>query len=447
MGSLTTGLIRLGTALIPFAHVRKRVRRRLLDRARDAMIERTLPRVRARYAGHEARCASKLARGERLGVCFLVSDVAQFSAEPVYLRMRGDPRFDAFIAVAPRVSRGEDFLRETQEKTLRVLTERYGEVLRLYDPETGRRASLANRADIVFTSIVYRDQTLEEYTVESLSEFALVACIPYGYSGLFKSNVTRTVFLPEITLMWRYFFSNRPTLELWTGRNRHLADSARLSGYAKMDRLADVPVRTDRPKTVVIAPHHSLPRSGNAEGLTLSTFLIHSDLFLQLPREYPGVRFVFRPHPLLFPRLATDAWWGAARTQSYRAAMASLPNVEFQQGGDYFETFANSDALIHDCGSFLAEYFYTGRPQCYLLADRETEEREFLPFGRRLLDHTYKAYDARAVREFLDRVVLGGDDPMKGARDALAESDVRCFYPHAADRVVDAVVESILGNK
>ncbi len=246
--------------------------------------------------------------------------------------------------------------------------------------------------------------------------------------------------------MWRYFVSNPQTLALWTRTNPLLAWNARLSGYAKMDRLATVPVHEGRGKTIVIAPHHSLPRPGENDGLTLSTFLQYADLFRRLPRDYPEVHFVFRPHPLLFPRLATDAWWGREATAAYRAALEAEPNVEFQQGGDYFETFANSDALIHDCGSFLAEYFYTGRPQCYLLADTRTEEREFLPFGRKLLDLTYKAYDERAIRSFIDDVVLGGQDPGKPARDARAASDICCFYPKAADRVISEVIESIQGT-
>lgn len=434
-------LIRVLTALIPSRGLRRRVRRRWLDSARDAMLKRLVPVIRARYAEHVVRCREKLARGERLRVCFLVCDIAQFSAEPVYQRMRGDSRFEPFIAVVPRVTRGEAFLRDTQQKTIDVLTARYGEVERLYDPDTRRREPFGDRADIVYTSIIYTEQTFFDYTAEVLSEHALVACITYGYSGLLNANANHAIAQPEIAMMWHYFVSNTPTMELWTKTNPYLRYSARLSGYAKMDRLATVPVHPERPKTVIIAPHHSLAQNG--DGLELSTFLIHSELFLQLPKEYPEIKFVFRPHPLLFPRLATSKWWGEAKTAAYRAAMEAQPNVEFQQGGDYFETFANADALIHDCGSFLAEFFYTGKPQCYLFANHETEVREFLPFGQKLLDLSHKAYDASGIRRFIDEVVVGGQDGRAAERNEFARENICCFYPHASDRVIDATVESI----
>ncbi|MCQ2393775.1 MAG: hypothetical protein MJ249_05735 [Kiritimatiellae bacterium] len=440
-------LIRLGTSLIPVRTLRRRVRRHLADRIRAAWLARMVPLVRARYREQERCCREKLARGESLRVCFLVCDVAMFSAEPVFQAMLKDARFDPFIAVAPRVSRGEAFLRETQNTTLKVLSARYGSrVEPLYNPDTKQKVGLEGRADVIFTSIVYSDQTFPDYTAETLSGFALLACVTYGYSGLFMANVRRTIFLPEISLMWRYFVSNPQTLALWAERNPLLKDILRLSGYVKMDRLALMPKREGRSKTVVIAPHHSLPKAGVNDGLSISTFLTYADLFLRLPVEYPDLKFVFRPHPLLFPRLATREWWGAKKTADYRAAMEALANVEFQQGGDYFATFANSDALIHDCGSFLAEYYYTGRPQCYLLADHETESREFLPFGRMLLDHTYKAYSEADIRAFLDQVVKAGNDPMKQARDVLSASEICCGYPHAAECAVNEIVKSIRGE-
>ena len=123
--ALACFLIRLMTALIPVKRVRVRVRRRLLDRARDARTARLVPIVRARYAVHEQTCRDKLARGERLRVAFLVCDASMFSAEPVFQAMVDDARFEPFIAIVPRVTRGEAFLRETLAKTLETLAPRY----------------------------------------------------------------------------------------------------------------------------------------------------------------------------------------------------------------------------------------------------------------------------------------------------------------------------------
>ena len=404
---------------------------------------RLVPVVRARYAEHARRVRDLLARGERVRVAFLVCDASMFSGESVYRRLKDDPRFDCFIAVAPRVTRGEAFLRETLAKTVATLAARYGAAVRpLYDPDT--RAAQPLDADLVYSTVLYEDQTLPDYTTERLSARALVAVLYYGYGGLFCSNEKKTPFLPNIVLAWRYFVSNAATREMNARRNPLLAENTVVSGYCKMDRLAELmPSRdaaTPRRKKIVVCPHHSIDRA--ADGLSLSSFLKNADLLLKLPTLFPEIDFVFRPHPLLFARLATPKWWGEAKTAAYAAQMEAYPNVEFQRGGDYFATFAQSDALIHDCGSFLAEYFYTGRPQCYLLADDQVEE-QFLPFSRRLAEHVTRARTDEDVLAFIRRVVLAGDDPDAAARRAFAAREVCVNYPHATDAVIAATLDGI----
>jgi hypothetical protein len=413
----------------------------MLKAAQNARVEKTLPRILERYAEHEARCGEALARGVRLKVAFLVCDASMFSGESVFALMREDPRFECVVAVAPRVTRGEEFLRATLKKTMDTLRARYGEAVQaLYDPDARKARPLD--ADIVFSTVVYEDQTLPEYTTERLSLRSLVCVLYYGYGGLFISNERKTPYLPNIIFAWRYFVSNEDTKRMNMERNPLFGGRIVASGYCKMDRLEALKGGIGgRRRKILICPHHTLEKVPGE--LALATFPRNADLFLRLPDMFPEIDFVFRPHPLLFPRLATAKWWGPERTAAYERAMEAHSNVEFQRGGDYFESFAQSHAMIHDCGSFLAEYFYTGRPQCFLLADDETARMQFLPFSKRLLGHVTTAMDEKTVVDFIRRVVVDGDDPGKAARDEFAAKEVCVNHPHAARAVVDAVCERL----
>ena len=440
--------IRLLTALIPFKGIRRRARRRWMERYARAWLARTLPAVRARYAAHEAACRERLARGEKVRVAFLVCDVSMFSFEPVYARMKDDPAYDCFIAVVPRVTRGERFLRETLKKTVETLAARYGSaaVRCLYDPDTREERSLEGTADIVFTSIVYDDQTCYRYTALPISDYALVAGILYGYGGVFNSSVYRVATLNQVALFWRFFVSNGVLAELFASARALLKETMRTCGYPKMDRMAGIPRRRERRKTILVCPHHTLAR-GPDEILAISTFLKFSDFFVRLPALFPDVHFVFRPHPLLFPRLETDEWWGREKTDAYRAALESQPNVEFQRGGDYFETFVNSDAMVHDCGSFMAEYFYTGHPQCYLLEAPGSLDSQLTVFGKRLQEHVEHASTEEEIVAFVRRVAEGGatiaDDP---EWLAFAKEEVCVAHPHAAAAVVAEIDRTCKGG-
>ena len=134
---------------------------------------------------------------------------------------------------------------------------------------------------IVFSTVVYEDQTLPAYTTERLSERALVAILYYGYGGLFISNERKTPYLPNIVLAWRYFVSNEATRKMSIERNPLLAANTVAVGYAKMDRLATIPRQTGSRKTILLCPHHTLDRVPGE--LALSTFLKNADLFQRLP--------------------------------------------------------------------------------------------------------------------------------------------------------------------
>ena len=42
-----------------------------------------------------------------------------------------------------------------------------------------------------------------------------------------------------------------------------------------------------------------------------------------------------------------------------------MPNTSINEGNAY-EIFKSSDALIHDCGSFLLDYMFTKKPCLYI---------------------------------------------------------------------------------
>ena len=65
-----------------------------------------------------------------------------------------------------------------------------------------------------------------------------------------------------------------------------------------MDNLAKQPIRKRERKTIIIAPHHTIEAKFR-NSIGLSNFLEYAELFQELPKKYPQIDFIFRPHPLL----------------------------------------------------------------------------------------------------------------------------------------------------
>ena len=202
----------------------------------------------------------------------------------------------------------------------------------------------------------------------------------YGYNTvLWGRNFICS--LPFYNACWRVFADSKESMQDLVEYQPRRAKNAWLSGYCKMDKLAEAnPIPHDR-KQVLLCPHHTI----NFKHLQLSNFLKYADFFLELPQKYPQIDFIFRPHQLLRYNLAK--YWSEEQAQEYYDKMLSFSNVKYDTGQDYFQTFANSDAMIHDCGSFTAEYLFTGKPCCYMLKNEEEIDNTFLPVGKKCLNN------------------------------------------------------------
>jgi hypothetical protein len=99
--------------------------------------------------------------------------------------------------------------------------------------------------------------------------------------------------------------------------------------------------------------------------------------------------------------------------------------------------------MIHDCGSFKAEYMYTDHPQCYLIKDKTTKDREFSVFGKDILKHTYLAYSEQDILDFINNVVINGNDTMKNDRINFANKYLKINYPHATDKMLECIKKEL----
>ncbi|MBR2123611.1 MAG: hypothetical protein IJ934_00300 [Acetobacter sp.] len=253
-----------------------------------------------------------------------------------------------------------------------------------------------------------------------------------------------------VNLCWKVFVGTKDNFDDFCKYAPLKGENVILSGHCKMDGLALIKRKKSDRKKIILAPHHTVDID-DTSSLPLSNFLTYSDLFLELPQKYPQIDFVFRPHPTLFIILSGIVLrgetgvigWGKERVDDYIKKMSSFPNVEYQEGGDYFETFVNSDAIIHDCASFIMEYLYTGHPPLYLLRNKESIKEVFAPIGQKCLEHYYQAFNEQDIINFIEEVVLKGNDPLKEQRIKFAQEEIMVNYPHVSDFILQHIKDEL----
>ena len=167
-------------------------------------------------------------------------------------------------------------------------------------------------------------------------------------------------------------------------------------------------------KRVIYAPHHTIEADG---WIHYSTFLSTGEIMSSLRDKYKDqVQFVFKPHPLLKPKLYNMPDWGKARTDAYYKAWANAENSTFVDT-DYVDLFKSSDALIHDCGSFIVEYLYVQKPVMHLNTGKIKEELN--EEVQEAYHAHYLMYEPGDIEHFITDVVIKGKDTKQQEREVV----------------------------
>ena len=400
------------------------------------------------YAEHQAafpaKCAAvaaKIKAGGRAKAVFFVSSASMFPARPLFEAMLRDPVFDAYVCVIPDLRWHDDSTISGMEACEEEMRSAFpaDRVLVVRPDEFGLWPDVLDGVDIVCYPSPYELSTFRYNPRYSVGRAFLPICANYGF---YRSVYDRHLMGGQsYAYMWKAFFECEDTLSEYRRYSAIGGGNGDLVGYIKMDRLASVKAEPHERRRILVALHHSV-EGGTNKMLALANFIEYADYFSQLPDRYPDIDFVFRPHPFLFKILRDRGIWHPDRIAAYQVALRAKPNVVWSDGGDYFREFAESDGCIQDCGSYLVEYFYTGKPCCYMLKSPSDIAEKFAPLGQKCLERCYVAYDTDAIDGFMRDVIVGGRDTKAAARAEFAR-EVMVNYPNAADAALRHIKEAL----
>lgn len=401
----------------------------------------TFAEHQASFSAKCARIAEKLGRGEKARAVFFVTSASMFPARPLFDAMLEDASFDPHVVVIPDLRWHDGKFASAMEACRDDLSSSIpDERLSLAtQDEFGMWPDVLASADIVCYPSPYELSSFRYNPHYAVGREFLPICANYGF---YRSIYDRQVMGGQsYAYMWKAFFECEATAAEYREHSAIGGTNVDVVGYVKMDALARVEPEPHSRRRVLVALHHSV-EGGTNKMLSLANFVRYADFFLSLPDRHPEIDFVFRPHPFLIMVMSRKSQWGETRTKRYFEELKAKPNVIWSEGGDYFREFAESDACIQDCGSYLVEYFYTKKPCCYMLHSSDDIDAKFAPLGKECLANCYIAYDTDAIDRFIRDVVVAGNDPKKPAREALAEK-VMVNYPHAAEVALEHIKEAV----
>lgn len=385
----------------------------------------------------------EIKKDQKVRIAFLASCLSMWKSQELVEELHKDNRFCVKIVLTPFLPYDIDSQKKEIE-LLRYFFKKHNTPYVDYD-FNGKPYDLRAEFNphITFFVQTYEHIHCCEHDSSSYND-RLSAYIPYSF---WPDNEAWGFDLPFHRYAWRIYYANNLLLSVARTLSLINARNGRIVGYPSADMFSqntheDVwKIKDKSVKRIIWAPHFKFSND-IAMGESHSSFFTLQEGMLEYAKENrEKVQIAFKPHP----RLKTELYkvWGKEKTDAYYHEWESMPNTQLETGS-YVDLFMTSDALIHECGSFMIEYHYSLKPCMYVMEGFEHFYDGMNDLGKKALDLHYKGKNMADVKDFIDKVVFGGDDPLLPERKQFYNSQL--LPPNnktTAQNIYDDLVKSL----
>lgn len=341
---------------------------------------------------------------------FVLYSSSMWNYDELYSLLEDHKGFSADIIVAHILDDNTDkeSAQLEYEKTMKYFKQKYNNVFEANSIDV-------NNYDILFYLTPYK---LKEKNISYFYVPLNVLLLHSSYSYMLAGNMSKlNLWLYHLAFTYytdTYFYKSiLEKTDLYTGNAKYL-------GYPKMDQFYAAEFKRRSTKKIIIyAPHHSV----NYTEFKSATFEDNYLAILELAKKHTDSTYwIYKPHPLLRPHSVVAEVFGSVEEYDrYVEEWSNLENADVVTSGDYFSIFKESDAMITDSVSFLAEYQFTHKPLLLL----ESGKEQYNDFGNSILNILYKCPgdDISGIDSFIQDIVFGNDD-MREKRMAFFEENL-----------------------
>lgn len=381
------------------------------------------------------RIVDKVQQKDVISVAFMVLDVPSWKCDSVFRLMLQHPRFKPVIWIVSANHINDD---EEKARRLNILRSFFAKneypVAEFYSLEKMREEYAP---DIVF--LAKPIAKIDDWHVLSMDR-ELLCYVPYCYP-----NTLRDDFISGLEChLWRIFYTTPGIKKLASsvmtngGCNVVAVGSPVADNYfsdAAEDSASVWRSCGEGMKRIIWAPHWSV----NSESwFNVATFLDVAEGMIQLAEKYADkVQWAFKPHPLLRTTLYKLPDWGKEKTDAYYERWANMPNCQLEIGA-YVDLFKQSDAMVHDSGSFIMEYLLVNKPCMYLR--KQDGYNDFNDDTLKALDCYHRGSTAQDVEKFIQSLLRGEEDSMKEKRTRFREEYLLPPGGSCAQLIIDEIL-------
>lgn len=385
---------------------------------------------------HE-RALLELKRKDIIRCVFFATFDSTWKYDSIYQEMLRKEYFDPIILICPVVNYGYDNMIKRMKDCEKFFQEKKYKYVMAYDEVCNTYVNVKKELnpDIIFYTNPYRGLIDDRYYIDMFPDL-LTCYIPYFYAS---ANGRMFYDMDFHHLLWRFYVENEELKLEYELNSTRKYGNIKPVGYCVFDSFHISRHNNDGVKIVIWSPHHGVT---NESGYIRNSFLRFHNTFFRLADEFEGkVHFIFRPHPLLKNNLYKHPEWGKKKTDEYYKKWEIHNYCSLNERGDYIEMFNKSDAMIHDCGSFMTEYLYYNKPAMYTV-DKPFSLDDYWQCAVEAERCYYQGNTEDKIKEFIMETVLGSYDPKENDRKSFANKYFS-QYSNVGQLIVNDIINSI----
>ena len=396
----------------------------------------------------QAHYVEKLKEKDHVNVVFLPKTVAMWKYQHLYELLKKDTRFHVYIFLDPFANFSK-VQRITDLKAMRSFFD--AQNMEYVDYELEKGMPMIEIRSIVDPDIIFYTQPYDGVTEECRRHIhfidKLLCYVPYAFLPRKQELFYKQRFG---IYAWKLYYQTESIKEYVKSVNRNKARNVIVAGYTGADDYftpaqKEVWKVKDRSKKRIIwAPHFTIEEK---LGYFHASYFLEMASFMQeLVHEYADrITIAFKPHPALYSFLCAHPDWGEEKTREYYDFWDKNENTQLETL-EFIDLFKGSDAMIHDCGSFLIDYLYFDKPVLYDNPNIEEVKTTADELGINAYDAHYRVKSLSDIKAFIDNVVIGGNDYMAPIRQNFFDNYLRPKDEKTASQFIyEDLVKSIWG--
>lgn len=393
--------------------------------------------------------AKTIGKKDRIEVVFFAMNLAMWRYQGIYDLLSMDKRFNCHVVFTVAIDK-----KATWKSDLEQMRDYFGsQGIQYVDFDENKGVGYDVRGQINPDIVFYPQPYGNTYPAEhdfSVFKDKLMCYMPYSINVIKASDWLYD--LPFHNFAWKIYrpLSHDKVIASKVARNK--GRNVVTSGYLNLERylseeVVDVWKNVNNGcKRLIWAPHFTI-ETAESWLRGRGNFLWMSQMMLDIARQYKDrLQIAFKPHPRLKSELYRHPDWGKEKTDRYYQLWANMENTQLETG-DFVDLFKTSDAMIHDCASFTAEYLYVNKPVAFTTRDENSILEGNSEFGRAALKQHYIVGNELEIRSFIENVVLGGEDSMAAGRTEFFETVLKPNVKVSTSQFIVNDIKKSLGIK